>query len=94
MAIHQSTWQIAEQVNTLRNLQGTGHGRTLPTGITRTWHSLSSGRPAPSLNASLRCWTRHTGDNHSMRHDAADVQAGSEWVDSRPIQARPIQVAT
>ena len=33
-AIHQSTWQIAEQVNTLRNLQGTGHGRTLPTGIT------------------------------------------------------------
>jgi Abortive infection C-terminus len=33
-AIHQSTWSIAEQVNTLRNLQGTGHGRTLPTGIT------------------------------------------------------------
>jgi hypothetical protein len=33
-AIHQSTWQIAEQVNALRNLQGTGHGRTLPTGIT------------------------------------------------------------
>jgi Abortive infection C-terminus len=33
-AIHQSTWSIAEQVNTLRNVQGTGHGRTLPTGIT------------------------------------------------------------
>lgn len=33
-AIHQSTWQIAEQVNLLRNLQGTGHGRTLPTGMT------------------------------------------------------------
>ena len=32
-AIHQSTWRIAEQVNSLRNLQGTGHGRTLPTGI-------------------------------------------------------------
>lgn len=32
-AIHQSTWRIAEQVNALRNLQGTGHGRTLPTGI-------------------------------------------------------------
>ncbi|MBP9920302.1 MAG: abortive infection family protein [Dermatophilaceae bacterium] len=31
--IHQSTWRIAEQVNALRNLQGTGHGRTLPTGI-------------------------------------------------------------
>ena len=31
-AIHQSTWRIAEQVNALRNLQGTGHGRTLPTG--------------------------------------------------------------
>jgi hypothetical protein len=33
-SIHQSTWAIAEQVNALRNLQGTGHGRTLPTGIT------------------------------------------------------------
>lgn len=31
--IHQSAWQIAESVNDLRNLQGTGHGRTLPTGI-------------------------------------------------------------
>lgn len=32
--IHQSTWTIAEQVNQLRGLQGTGHGRTLPTGVT------------------------------------------------------------
>jgi len=32
-AIHQSTWNIADQVNKLRNLQGTGHGRTLPTGV-------------------------------------------------------------
>ncbi|MBD3781620.1 MAG: abortive infection family protein [Micrococcales bacterium] len=32
-AIHQSTWNIADQVNRLRNLQGTGHGRTLPTGV-------------------------------------------------------------
>lgn len=32
--ILQSAWTIAEQVNELRNLQGTGHGRTLPTGIT------------------------------------------------------------
>ena len=32
--IHQSTWAIASQVNTLRNLQGVGHGRTLPTGVT------------------------------------------------------------
>jgi len=31
--IHQSAWQIAESLNDLRNLQGTGHGRTLPTGI-------------------------------------------------------------
>jgi Abortive infection C-terminus len=30
----QSAWKIAEQVNALRNLQGTGHGRTLPTGVT------------------------------------------------------------
>ena len=33
-AIHQSTWNIADQVNRLRNLQGTGHGRTLPSGVT------------------------------------------------------------
>ncbi|MDE9364741.1 abortive infection family protein [Luteipulveratus sp. YIM 133132] len=32
-AIHQSTWNIADQANKLRNLQGTGHGRTLPTGV-------------------------------------------------------------
>lgn len=32
-AIHQSSWSIAENVNELRNLQGTGHGRTLPTGV-------------------------------------------------------------
>ena len=31
--ILQSSWTIAEQVNELRNLQGTGHGRTLPTAI-------------------------------------------------------------
>jgi hypothetical protein len=31
--IHGSTWTIAEQVNDLRNLQGTGHGRTLPVGV-------------------------------------------------------------
>jgi hypothetical protein len=29
-----ASWTIAEQVNELRNLQGTGHGRTLPTGVT------------------------------------------------------------
>lgn len=32
-AILQSSWKIAEQVNRLRALQGTGHGRTLPTGV-------------------------------------------------------------
>jgi abortive infection Abi-like protein len=32
-AILQSSWRIAEQVNQLRGLQGTGHGRTLPTGV-------------------------------------------------------------
>lgn len=32
-AIVQSAWTIVEQVNVLRNLQGTGHGRTLPTGV-------------------------------------------------------------
>jgi hypothetical protein len=30
---HQSTWAIAEQVNLLRNRQGTGFGRTLLTGV-------------------------------------------------------------
>jgi hypothetical protein len=33
-AIHDSTWKIAQHTNTLRNLQGTGHGRTLPSGVT------------------------------------------------------------
>ncbi|SLC92396.1 Uncharacterised protein [Mycobacteroides abscessus subsp. massiliense] len=33
-SVLQSAWLIAEQVNALRNLQGTGHGRTLPTGVT------------------------------------------------------------
>lgn len=32
--IVQSAWTIAEQVNDLRALQGTGHGRILPTGVT------------------------------------------------------------
>jgi hypothetical protein len=32
-AIHTSAKKIAQQVNELRNLQGAGHGRTLPTGI-------------------------------------------------------------
>lgn len=32
--ILQSSWRIAEQANSLRNLQGAGHGRTLPTGVT------------------------------------------------------------
>lgn len=31
--IHGSTWTIAENVNEIRNLQGTGHGHTLPAGI-------------------------------------------------------------
>jgi len=31
--IHQSAWEIARSLNELRNLQGTGHGRTLPTGV-------------------------------------------------------------
>ncbi len=32
--ILQSSWTIAQQVNVLRGLQGSGHGRTLPTGVT------------------------------------------------------------
>lgn len=32
-AILGSAWKIVEQVNVLRNLQGTGHGRTLPSGV-------------------------------------------------------------
>ncbi|WP_147103903.1 abortive infection family protein [Nesterenkonia populi] len=30
---HGSIWTIAEQVNELRNLQGTGHGRTMHMGV-------------------------------------------------------------
>lgn len=32
-SILQASWDIARQVNILRGLQGTGHGRTLPTGV-------------------------------------------------------------
>jgi hypothetical protein len=32
--ILQSSWTIADEVNKLRGLEGTGHGRTLPTGVT------------------------------------------------------------
>lgn len=32
--ILESGWRIARQVNVLRGLQGAGHGRTLPTGVT------------------------------------------------------------
>lgn len=32
-AIYESLWNIAKNVNELRKLQGTGHGRTLPTGV-------------------------------------------------------------
>lgn len=31
----QAAWAIADQVNELRKIQGTGHGRTLVTGVTR-----------------------------------------------------------
>lgn len=31
--ILQSSWKIAQQTNELRGLQGAGHGRTLPTGV-------------------------------------------------------------
>lgn len=34
-AIYQSARTVTTAVNELRNLQGTGHGRTLPTGVTR-----------------------------------------------------------
>ena len=34
-AIYQSAKTTASTINELRNLQGTGHGRTLPTGISR-----------------------------------------------------------
>lgn len=33
--IHQSAHRIAIQLNELRNLQGTGHGRVLPTGVSQ-----------------------------------------------------------
>ena len=33
-AILGASWTIAKTVNELRNLEGTGHGRTLPTGVT------------------------------------------------------------
>jgi hypothetical protein len=38
--LYQAIWQIAEQVNELRNDQGTGHGDTLPIGISEALAKL------------------------------------------------------
>lgn len=38
--LYQATWQIAEQVNDLRNDQGTGHGDVLPLGISEALAKL------------------------------------------------------
>lgn len=60
-AIHQSTWQIAEQVNQLRNLQGTGHGRTLPTGISEELTLLVVREAASVAEYMLRLLDRTRG---------------------------------
>lgn len=38
--LYQAIWQVAEQVNELRNEQGTGHGDTLPIGISEALAKL------------------------------------------------------
>lgn len=60
-AILQSTWTIAEKVNDLRNEQGTGHGRTLPTGITSEMAVLVVREACSVAEFTLRALDRAVG---------------------------------
>ena len=59
--IMQSAWHIAEQVNELRGLQGTGHGRTLPTGVSAEVAQLVVREACHVAEFVLRALDRATG---------------------------------
>lgn len=59
--ILQSAWNIAEQVNELRGLQGTGHGRTLPTGVSAEMAQLVVREACHVAEFVLRALDRATG---------------------------------
>ena len=59
--ILQSAWAIADQTNQLRGLQGTGHGRTLPTGITAEMALLVVREACSIVEFTLRVLDRTLG---------------------------------
>ena len=60
-SILQSAWTIAEQTNQLRGLQGTGHGRTLPTGVTAEMALLVVREACSVVEFTLRVLDRALG---------------------------------
>lgn len=63
-AILQNSWAIADQVNTLRNLQGVGHGRTLPTGVSAELALLVVREACSVAEFTLHTLDRNVGRGH------------------------------
>lgn len=55
------TWTIAQQVNVLRCTDGTGHGRTLPTGVSSELAMLVVREACSVAELALRTLDRHLG---------------------------------
>lgn len=60
-SILQSAWSIANQANQLRGLQGTGHGRTLPTGVSAEMALLVVREACSVVEFTLRVLDRELG---------------------------------
>lgn len=56
-----SAWKIAEQVNTLRKTDGTGHGRALISGVTPEAAQLVVREACSVAELALRTLDRHQG---------------------------------
>jgi len=70
--IPQSSWTIARTANELRKLQGTGHGRTLPTGVSAEM-ALLVVREACSVAHRWIAAMRSAAPAHNARNDNAHI---------------------
>lgn len=59
--ILQASWSIARMTNVLRNLEGTGHGRTLPTGVSAEIANLVVREACSVAQLTLATLDRHLG---------------------------------
>ena len=59
--ILQASWSIARMANELRNLDGTGHGRTLPAAVTPEMALLVVREACSVAQMSLTTLDRHLG---------------------------------